>query len=98
MFAVVENIKPRDENEEASLAKRNGRRITGQTNYLNLRLADDTDVIFAKVSRWDYERVGKPIVERGRAGKAIYAVKGVVPPNFRMITVQSIRYIGDMEK
>lgn len=98
VFCTVENIKPRDENEEARLAKRNGRRMTGPTAYLNLRLADDTDVIFAKIGRWDYDTLGRPIVDRGRPGKALYAIKGSVPKDFRMIWVKAVRYIGDVER
>lgn len=98
VLCVLENIKPRDENEEASVAKRKGRIITGATAYLNLRLADDTDVIFAKVNRWDYERLGKEIVERGRAGKSLYIVRGMVPATFRMISIDRIRYVGDLDQ
>jgi hypothetical protein len=97
VFCCAENIKPRDENEEQNIAKRGGRRIVGETSYLNLRLADDTDVIFAKVNRWDYERLGRPIVERGRAGKALYAVKGSVPRDFRMISVKAVKFVGSLD-
>jgi DNA polymerase III alpha subunit len=97
VFCCAENIKPRDENEEQNIAKRGGRKIVGETSYLNLRLADDTDVIFAKVNRWDFERLGRPIVERGRAGKALYAVKGSVPKDFRMISVKAVKHIGDLD-
>ena len=98
VFCVVENIKPKDENEEINVAKRNGRRLSGPTDALNLRLADDTDVIFAKINRFDFERIGRPIVERGRAGKALYAVKGRVPRDFRMISVKAVRYIGMIDQ
>lgn len=98
VFCVAEHIKPRDENEEVNVAKRNGRRLTGPTKALNLRLADDTDVMFAKVNRWDFERLGKPMVERGRAGKSLYAIKGNVPKDFRMISVKAVRYIGDLDE
>lgn len=97
VFCTTENIKPKDENEEINVAKRGGRRLTGPTDALNLRLADDTDVIFAKVNRWDFKRLGKPIVERGRAGKALYAIKGNVPKDFRMISVKAVKYIGDID-
>lgn len=99
VFCVAENINPRDENEEINVAKRGGRMINdGKTQYLNLRLSDDTDVIFAKISRWDYAKLGAPIVERGRPGKALYAIKGSVPKNFRMISVKQVKYIGDLEQ
>lgn len=96
VFCVAEQLKPKDENEEINVAKRNGRRLTGPTKSLNLRLADDSDVVFAKVNRWDFERLGKPMVERGKAGKALYAVKGDVPKDFRMISVKAVKYIGDL--
>jgi hypothetical protein len=98
VFCVIENIKPKDENEAINVAKRGGRFLEGPTASLNLRLADDTDVIFAKIGRYDYERIGKQIVERGRAGKALYAVKGQVPADFRMISVKNVRYIGDLDE
>ena len=98
VFCVAENIKTVNENEPAKVAKRGGRMIKGPTDALNLRLADDTDVIFAKINRYDFEKMGRPVVERGRAGKALYAVKGNVPKDFRMISVKAIKYIGDMEK
>lgn len=98
VFAIVENIKPKDENEGINVAKRGGKLLNGPTNALNLRLADDTDVIFAKIGRFDYERIGREIVERGKAGKAIYAIKGEVPPDFRMISVKNIKYIGDVDQ
>ena len=97
VFCAIENIKPKDENEEINVARR-GYKVKGPTQALNLRLADDTDVIFAKVNRWDYEKFGKPIVERGRAGKALYAIKGSVPKDFRMISITAVKYIGDLEK
>lgn len=97
VFCVAESIKPKDENEEINVAKR-GYKVRGPTAALNLRLADDTDVIFAKISRFDYERIGRDIVERGRAGKALYAVKGSVPKTFRMISVKQVRFIGMIDE
>lgn len=98
VLCVAEQLKPKDENEGINVAKRGGRKLTGPTDSLNLRLADDTDVIFAKINRWDFKQWGKPMIERGRAGKALYAVKGNVPKDFRMISVKAVRYIGDMDQ
>lgn len=97
VFVTPEQLKPRDENEEMTVIKRGKRITSGPTGYLNLRLADDTDVIFAKIDRFDFERLAQPMLERGRAGKALYCIKGSVPKNFRMISVKGVRYIGDME-
>lgn len=97
VFCTVAEIKPKDENEDVNIAKR-GYKVTGPSLALNLRIEDDSDAMFAKVSRWEFERIGRPIIERGRAGKALYAIKGRVPKDFRMITIKQVRYLGDMEK
>ena len=98
IFAAVDRIKPKDMNEDVNIAKRGGRVLTGPTSALNVWFADDTDVIFAQVDRFKFEALGRPVIERGRAGKALYAVKGLLPKDFRMIKVNAIRYIGDLEQ
>lgn len=98
-FCTPTKINPRDENEVVNVARRGGKLITdGPTTSLNLQLTDDTDTIFGKITRWDWEKLGRPMVDRGRVGKALYAVKGKMRANtsFRMITIQNVRYIGDM--
>lgn len=99
IYCVFSNINPRDENEAVLVAKR-GWEMKGQTAYLNLHMMDDTDTIFGKITRHDYMSMGKPIVDRGRPGKAIYAVKGTMRAGgtFRMISIQNVRYIGDIDK
>lgn len=97
-FCTPTKINPRDENEVVIVARRGYRITDEQTTSLNLQLTDDTDTIFGKITRWDYEKMGRPIVDRGRVGKALYAVKGKMRADagFRMITVKMIRYIGDL--
>jgi hypothetical protein len=72
----------------------------GRTASLNLQLTDDTDTIFGKISRFDYERLAKEIVDRGRVNKALYAIKGSIRGNttFRMLNVKSVKYVGDMDQ
>jgi DNA polymerase III alpha subunit len=103
VFCVVAKIDPMDENEPARVARR-GYVKKGLTAALGMRLKDDTDSIYAKVSPKDYEKIGKEIVERGKAGQALYVIKGEVwVPNsgensFKMIKVSRIRYVGDLGK
>lgn len=99
IIGVVNAIKLVNENEPARLAKRNGQKRFPETS-LNLFVRDDTDEIFCKVSSRDYERLGRPIVDHGKAGKALYAIKGFTPNNggdFRMIWVSDVRHIGDID-
>jgi len=96
VFVVAKQIKPKDENEPVNVAKR-GYKFQGPTDALNLWMMDDTDTIYCKVGRFDYARIGREIIERGNPGKALYAIKGIVPPSFRMIRIQQIRFIGMLD-
>jgi DNA polymerase III alpha subunit len=100
VFVTLSKINPRDENEAVILARRGYEIKDGRTNSLNLQLTDDTDTIFGKVSRYDYEKFGREIVDRGRPGKCLYAIKGRIRggSSFRMLMIQSIKYIGDIDK
>jgi DNA polymerase III alpha subunit len=97
VFCTLSKINPRDENEAVMVARRGYEIKDNLTSSLNLQLTDDTDTIFGKIDRFRYPRMGKEIVERGRTGKALYAVKGRVRggSTFRMVLIQSIRYVGD---
>lgn len=97
VLAVAHKIAPKDENELVNIQKR-GYAVKGPTKAINLWLKDDTDLIFAKINRFKYQQLGIPVIEKGRPGKSIYAVKGTVPSDFRMISVTNIRYLGDMEE
>ena len=97
ILARVNKIAPKDENEAVGVMKRGGKILTGPTNSLNLFFADDSGEIFCKVNRFDYHRLAPKIINQGRAGKSLYAIKGSVPPDFRMIKVKQMRYLGEME-
>lgn len=99
VLGVAKTVNPRDENEPVMIARRGGKRIeNGPTTSLNLQMEDDTGILYCKVNRFKYESVGRQVVERGRPGKAIYAVKGTAMAGRRFLMVDNIRYIGDMEQ
>jgi hypothetical protein len=88
------NIK--NENDEASVARR-GYKVKGySTQSLNMFVMDDTDELLCKIDRFQFNELAKPILERGGAGKAIYAFKGSVPPKFRMLSVKRVIFLGMM--
>ena len=97
IIGVLRKLNLRNENEDVNVAKR-GYKVKGPDASLIMFIRDDTDEIFCKIDRWHHERLSTEIMERGRAGKAIYAIKGTCPKDFRMIRVQQIKYIGDMEE
>lgn len=99
-FCVPLNINPRDENEVVNVARRGYEIKDGNTTSLNMQMGDDTDIIFCKIGRWDYQRLGQPIVDRGRPGKAVYAIKGKMRAggSFRMLMVKQVKYLGDLDR
>jgi hypothetical protein len=99
VFCTLSRIDLKNENEPAAVARRGHEIKDGKTDALNLRLLDDTDEIFAKIDRWKFDAMGRPIVDRGQPGKCLYAVKGRVRggSNFRMIMVKQVRYIGKID-
>jgi DNA polymerase III alpha subunit len=96
IFGLVKRIQPRDENDLHSIAKRDGRRLDGPSWSLNLFMHDDTDEILCKIDRYDYSSSGKKIEEIAGQGDSLYAIKGRIPPGFRMILISGIRYLGKM--
>ncbi len=61
----------RDANEEVNVKKRNGKVETGPTNFVDVRLRDDTGMIGGRIGRFDYERCGRELLEKVPIGAHI---------------------------
>ena len=98
VVAVPIKIGPRDANEEINVAKRGHRLENEPTAYLVLRLRDDTGEMIGIVSRYTYGKIGHAIVNRGNAGKVLYALKGAVTElgTSRMLMIDRVKYLGEM--
>lgn len=108
VFAKVTKISPRSENEAINVAKRNGRVLTGPEQSINIFAQDDSDEIFLKIDRYFYARpatmedgtpttIGLKFLSQARAGRTLFAFKGTVPGDFRMIKLTAVRWLGEME-
>lgn len=106
ILARVGKVQPLDENEPSRVAKRKERlaakgtpgtgEMTGATKALNFFFHDDTGDIFAKIDRLDYVALkGDDIVSKAKKNKSLFAVKGLVPSDFRMIRIEQIKYLGE---
>jgi DNA-directed DNA polymerase III PolC len=95
VIGVVSRNSPLNENEPGRVAKR-GYPVKGPTAALNFHLKDDTGDIFCKVSRFDFTKLAKPLVN-GKLKESIFAIKGNVPEDFRMIWVKAVRYLGELD-
>jgi DNA-directed DNA polymerase III PolC len=98
VIGLVKKVATRNENDPETIKKRKGFRVFGQETALALFLTDDSGGdIFCKIDRHDFERMGQPIIEQAKAGKSLYAIKGMVPQSFRMIAVNRVKYLGEMD-
>jgi DNA-directed DNA polymerase III PolC len=95
IIGVLVRNHPLDENEPGRVAGR-GYAVKGATAALNLHLRDDTGDIFCKVNRFDYPKLAPPLVN-GKVKESIYAIKGSVPKDFRMVWVSGVRYLGEID-
>lgn len=96
-IGILKRMTIKDENDEQSLARRKGKIIPDPTKWLSMFIADDTDEIFAKIDRFGFERMAKPMIERGGVGKVLYLIRARVPDNFRMLNVLGVTHLGSME-
>jgi DNA polymerase III alpha subunit len=53
----------RNANEEVNVKKRGGKMETGQLEFIDVRLRDDTGTIGGRIGRWDYLKIGKELLE-----------------------------------
>jgi DNA polymerase III alpha subunit len=98
VLGVAERIAPIDENEPIRVQRRKGRKFPPPTDALNIFLRDDTEQLLCRVDRFKFAQIGRPVVEHGRPGKALYALKGTVPKGFRMLMVSRVKHLGDMDE
>jgi len=80
----------RDLNEYATIVKRGGRVVNKNNLFLNLKFEDDTDFITCTVSRWDYPKFGKVIVDNAAIGDW-FLIKGEIRRDWRKIYISKIR-------
>lgn len=104
VIGKVAKIDPLNENEPARVAKRGGLVFSPPFMSVRFFLVDDSAEIFCKIGRFQYNNLnlaGAPIgpdtIAKTKVGKSIFAVKGIVPEDFRMIRVMAIKYLGEME-
>ena len=53
----------RNANEAVNIKRRGGRIETGQLEYADLRLRDDSGMIGGRISKWDYLEIGRDLIE-----------------------------------
>lgn len=89
----------RDENETVRVARRDGKRLSGQTLFADFFLKDDTGIpIICRVDRFKYEPLGRVAMERLVAEQDVLLVRGKKIPNFGMIKVERLKVLNRLEQ
>jgi DNA polymerase III alpha subunit len=88
----------RDENETVRVARRDGRKLSGQTLFSDFFLKDDTGIpIICRIDRFRYEPLGRIAMERLVAEQDVLLVRGRKIPGFGMIKVERIKVLNREE-
>jgi DNA-directed DNA polymerase III PolC len=58
----------RNYNEEVNVKKRGGKLGTGPLEFVDVRLRDDSGTIGGRIGRYDFERIGRELLERTPVG------------------------------
>jgi DNA polymerase III alpha subunit len=101
-IATIKKITPIDENEPERVEKRKAKwggngKYNGPTRALNLWMQDDTGEIFCKINRYKFAQLADVMLKNGKVGKSLFAVKGKVPNGFRMIDIDRVKFLGNID-
>lgn len=90
-------LNPRDYNEAILVKKRGGKVAKdGNLKFLDLKLADDTAIINARINREVYQKFGHDMVNRDKLGDH-YLVCGRSLNGFRYVIINNIKKITEQE-
>lgn len=96
-LAKTVSLNLRDANEAVMVKRRNGELIKdGMVKFLDLKMADDTDVINCRINRELYQKFGNEMINRDKVGDH-YLVQGRSLNGFRYVIIQNIKKITEQE-
>lgn len=96
-IAKTVSMNLRDANEAVLVKKRNGEMIKdGNVKFLDLKLADDTDVIHGRINRENYQKFGNEMINRDKIGDH-YLVCGRSLNGFKYVIINNIKKITEEE-
>jgi len=82
----------RDENETLRIQKRHGKRLSGATEFLDMKVTDDSgQVVTLRVDRFQYEPLGRLLAERVIPEQDVLLVRGEKIKNYPMVKVTRVR-------
>lgn len=95
VIGMITRLQMIDENDQERQAKR-GYAFSGPTKAITIWVRDDAAEIWCKIDRRNYQRLKASIPNNVNLNTSLFAIKGTVPADFRMIKVGAIRHIADL--
>lgn len=98
-IGLLRSKDSRDYNEAVRLAKRGGKRMKDPTLFLDMRVSDDTTLspLLCRVDRYEYDPMGRTVLERGREDHHWFLIRGEKLANFPMVQVHKLRCLNEPE-
>lgn len=96
-FGKLKDRNLRDHNEIKALMKRGGKKMEGQTKFLNIVVEDDTGIMNASVNRFNFELLGQPLISDAKLGDW-FMWKGKNRAGFRRPSIIAYRKLTGNEK
>ena len=99
VIAKVVRKERRDENEGVRVARRNGKRYTGQTLFLDVFMVDDsvTKPVRVRVRPRNWHRIGIPVADKAIDGEDWFLIRGRWLREFSMMIVEKIKCLTNRE-
>ncbi len=99
IIGLVTNKDLLDLNEYNKIAKRGGKVIEGQTQYLKLNVEDDTDAISCTIGRYQFIPLGgQHLSDTIITNKSWVLIKGKISGDWRAINVDAIVILNEWQK
>lgn len=92
VLAKLEHRDIRDLNETQFLSKRGGKMIEGNSQYLNVKISDDTGLIHGTVSRYDYKKLGVELANSPEGSWWLF--RGNVDAGFPKLRIKKAKRIA----
>ena len=96
-IAKTVSLNLRGSNEAVMVKRRNGKMITdGMVKFLDLKMADDTDIINCRINRELYQKFGNDMISKDKVGDH-YLVCGRSLNGFRYVIINNIKKITEQQ-
>ncbi len=98
-IGLITKVAPLNENEPSRVVRRGYEIKPGQpVEAVNVFARDDTSDIYCKIPRWNFSKLGPPLLNKVKVNSSLFIIQGTVPEHFKMVFIQKLRYLGEFDE